>query len=148
VQLVRLAKAVVAAGDSEPRVDVCVQGGDGGGVQVLVVDQEDVIVRVPAILVTAGELQRVDVAGDSETALEPLPGRTLSDVLPGGPLCVNQPAERISRVVRDGDRDQAGRVPGRFPDFQGFTEFGGAAVVDLAEQTGYSQTSPLVSRPQ
>jgi len=65
VQLVGLPQAVIAAGDYQPRVDVGVQRGDGGGVQVLVVDQQDVVVRVPAVLVPPGELQGDDVPGDA-----------------------------------------------------------------------------------
>ncbi len=82
MQLVGLAQAVVAAAGGQPRVDVAVQRGDGGGVQVLVVDEQDVVVRVPAVLVTPGELQGDDVPGDAEPALEPLPGRASSDPLP------------------------------------------------------------------
>ena len=86
-------------------------------VQVLVVDQEHVVVRVPAVLVAPGELQRDDVAGDAEPALEPLPGRSCRDALPGGALGVDEPGEPVVEVVRDGDRDEAGRVtvclPGR-----------------------------------
>ena len=66
MQLVGLAQAVVAAAGSEAGVDVRVQRGDGGGVQVLVVDEQDVVVRVPAVLVAPGELQRDDVPGDAE----------------------------------------------------------------------------------
>jgi hypothetical protein len=43
VQLVRLAEAVVAAGGCQARVDVGMGRGDGGGVQVLIVGQEDVV---------------------------------------------------------------------------------------------------------
>ena len=40
------------------------QDGYGGGVQVLVVDEEDVVVRVPAVLVAPGELKRSHMPGD------------------------------------------------------------------------------------
>ena len=84
--------------------------GDGGGVEVLVVDKQDVVVGVPAVLVAPGELQGDDVPGDAEPALEPLPGRALGDVLPRVPLSVDKLGERVVQVVRDGDGDQAGRV--------------------------------------
>ena len=64
---------------------------DGGGVQILVVDQEHVVMGVPAVLVAPGELQGDDVPGDAELALEPLPRRTLGDALPRRTLCVYEP---------------------------------------------------------
>jgi hypothetical protein len=73
VQLVGLTQAGVAAGDNEARMDVGVQGGDGGGVQILVVDQENVIVGMPAVLVAPPEFQGDHMPGDPELALEPLP---------------------------------------------------------------------------
>ena len=130
------AKAVVAAGGGEPRVDVAVQLCDGGSVEVLVVDQQDVVVRVPAVLVTPGELQRDDVPGDPELALEPLPGGALGDVLPRIPLRIDKLGQRVVQVVRDGDRDQARCVPLRLPGGEGVAEFGGAAVVDLGGADG------------
>ena len=45
----------------------------------LVVHEQDVVVRVPAVLVTPGELQGDHVPGDPEAALEALPGRALGD---------------------------------------------------------------------
>ena len=117
-------------------MDVRVSRGDGGGVQVLVVDEQDVVVRVPAVLVAPGELQRDDVPGDAEAALEPLPGRTRRDALPRVALGVDEPGERVVQVVRDGDRDEAGRVAAGLPGGECFAEFGGAAVVDLGGADG------------
>jgi hypothetical protein len=70
----------VAAARGQPRVDVRVQGGDGGRVQVLVVDQEDVVVRVPAVVIALGELQGEDVTGDAEASLQALPGSSSADL--------------------------------------------------------------------
>jgi hypothetical protein len=90
VQLVRLPEAVAGAGGGEPGVDVGVELGDGGGVEVLVVDQEDVVVGVPAIGVAPGELEGDDVPGDPVAVLEALPGGALGDVLPRVLLRVQQ----------------------------------------------------------
>jgi hypothetical protein len=65
-------------------------------------------VRAPAVLVAPGELQRDEVPGDAELALEPLPGRTLSDPLPPGPL----------HIVHCSDAaDQTGVAAGEFRQY-------------------------------
>ena len=91
---------------------------------------------VPAVLVTPGEFEGDDVPGDAEAALEPLPGRALGDALPGVLLRVDERGELVVQVVRDGDRDKAGRVPLVGPGGEGAAEFGGAAVVDLGGADG------------
>ena len=70
-------------------MDVSVHCGYGGRVQQLVVDKEHVVVRMPAVLVTPGELERNDVAGDAQARLEPLPGRPGRDLSPCGTLGVD-----------------------------------------------------------
>jgi hypothetical protein len=117
-------------------VDVGVKCGDGGSAEVLVVDQEDVVVRVPAVLIALGELQGDDVSGDAELALQPLPGRTGRDVLPRRPFGIDQAREPIGHVVGDGDRDQARRVTLSFPGVESLAEFDGAPVVDLSRADG------------
>jgi hypothetical protein len=117
-------------------VDVGVQLSDGGGLQVPVVDQQDVVVRVPAVLVAPRELQRENVPGDAESALKPLPGSTLRDVLPSVALGADQARERVVEVVRDSDRDETGRMTVCFPCGEGVAEFGGATVVDLGGADG------------
>ncbi|MGB6454843.1 MAG: hypothetical protein WBH47_10180 [Streptosporangiaceae bacterium] len=109
---------------------------DGGGAKVLVVDQEHVVMRVPAVLVARGELQGDDVPGDAEAALEPLPGRALSDALPRVTLGPDELGERVGQVVRDGDGDQTGCVALALPGGEGVAEFGGAAVVDFGGADG------------
>lgn len=64
--------------------------GDRGGVQVLVVNQQDVVVGVPAVLIAPGELQRDDVPRDAKASPEPLPGRSGGDVLPCGALGIDE----------------------------------------------------------
>jgi hypothetical protein len=59
-----------------------VQVGDGDGVEVLIVDEQDVASAVAAVLIAPGELERDDVPGDLQPSPEPLPGRTLRDSLP------------------------------------------------------------------
>jgi hypothetical protein len=66
-------------------MDMCVHRGYGARVQALVVDEEHVVVRMPAVLVTPRELERDDVADDAQP-LEPLPGRTSRDPFPSGTL--------------------------------------------------------------
>jgi hypothetical protein len=105
-------------------VDVAVQSGDRCGVEVLVVDQQDVVVAVPAVLVAPGELQGDDVPRDAEAALEPLLRRTDCDALPRGPLRVDEAGERVGQVVRNRDSDEAGRVPLRLPGGENVAEFG------------------------
>jgi hypothetical protein len=56
------------------------QRGDGVGVRGLVVDEEAVVVRVPAVIVAPGELQGHDVPGDAELALQALPGAPAATV--------------------------------------------------------------------
>lgn len=58
-------------------MDVAVQGGDGARVQLLVVDEQDVVMGVPAVVVAPGELERDDVPGNAEAALESPPSDLL-----------------------------------------------------------------------
>lgn len=53
------------------------QGGDGARVQLLVVDEQDVVMGVPAVVVAPGELERDDVPGNAEAALESPPSDLL-----------------------------------------------------------------------
>ena len=88
---------------------VRVQRGDGGGVQVLVVGEQDMVMGAPAVLVAPGELQGDDVPGYNEATLEALPSRAPRDSLPGVALRVQELGERVVQVVRDGDSDEAAR---------------------------------------
>jgi len=54
------------------------------------VDQENVKVRVPAVLVAPGELQCDDMSSDTQPALLALPGGSCRDALPRGPLGVDE----------------------------------------------------------
>src|SRR6266851_5297156 len=126
-QLVGLAQALVAAAGRQPRVNVGVQCSYGFGVQVLVVDQQCVVVRVPAVLVAPGDLQGDDVPGNAEAALEPLPGCALRHSLPRRPLGLDETRQRVTQVVRDCDRDQAGSAAPGSPAFECFAEFGGTS---------------------
>jgi len=96
-------------------VNVAVQRGDSGGAQVLVVDEQDVVVGVPTVLIAPGELQRDDVPGDAKPPLEPLPRGPSSNALPRGSRRVDQLRELVVQVVRDGDRHQGCCVPVGFP---------------------------------
>src|SRR5262249_38527518 len=116
--------------------DVSVHGGDAGGVHVLVVDEEHVVVRVPAVVVAPGEFERDDVAGDAQPSFEPLPGSSGRDLLPGGTLGRDESGEPVAEVVRDGDGDEASGVAGGLPGGEGVAEFVGAAVMDLGGADG------------
>jgi hypothetical protein len=67
-----------------------VDRSDGAGVEGLVVDQEKVIVRVPAVLVAPDELQCDDVSGDAQPMLQALPGGSCRASLPGGTFGVEE----------------------------------------------------------
>src|SRR5262245_54864440 len=93
-------------------------------------------VRMPAVGVAPGELERNDVADDAETPFQPLPGRTGCDLLPGRTFGGDESGERVGEGVRNGDGDQAGAVALRVPGGEGVAEFVGATVVDLGRADG------------
>ena len=59
---------MVPAARLEARVEMPVQCRDSGRVQVVVVGEEDMAMRVPAVLVSPGDLEGDDVPGDAEAS--------------------------------------------------------------------------------
>src|SRR5258708_2999359 len=100
-------------------MDVCVHFGYRGRVQALVLDEEHVVVRMPAVLVTPREFERDDVADNAQARLESLPGPSSRDLLPCSTLGLDKLGESVIEVMRDCDRDEACWVAGTVPCREG-----------------------------
>jgi hypothetical protein len=139
MELVRIAQSEVAAARRQTHVNVPMDRGDRARVEVLVVDQENVIVRVPAVLVAPCELQcedmpcqaapavtRFQAARSASTSLDSGSSRSCGTVIVTR-LAAWPPASQVVSATRSSSARRRWI---------------------LAEQTGHSQTLPHVSRPQ
>src|SRR6266851_2677102 len=124
------------------------QCGDGTGLQVPFVSEEDVIVRVPAVLVPPCELQSHDVTRDSQPPLQSLPGASSGDLRPGRSLGFDQSGEWFAEVMRNRDGYQTRDAAGRLPGVEGGSQLVGAPAPDFGRADGHSHTLPQVSTPQ
>src|SRR5258708_8064732 len=117
-------------------MDMPVHCRDGTGVGVPFVDEKDVVVRVPAVVIAPGDLQGHDVTGDAQPPLQALPGSSCGDLLPRRSLGINQSGQRVVEVVWHRDRYQARGVVVRLPGGERGPQFAGAAMPDLGGADG------------
>src|SRR5215470_2045429 len=115
---------------------------DGTGVQVAFVDEEDVVVGVPAVVLAPGQLQGDDMTRDAQSPLQPLPGSSSGDLLPGRSLGIDKPGQRVAEVMRHRDGYQTRGIPCRLPGGERGAQFVGPAVPDLG---GADWTKPHVA---